>query len=168
MTVHIEIERQRTPVCFNHEFGPLIKPRGRPFERGKPSPNPNGRPRGSRNRTTLAAEALLDGEAEALTRKAIEQALQGDPAALRICLERILPPRRERFVVFDFPQLNSAEDGVHAISAILSAIAAGQLTPSQGAEFAKLVDSYVKALQAGEVHERLTFLERALNAPKLN
>src|SRR4029077_7685570 len=38
------------------------------------SGNPSGRPKGSRNRTTLAAEALLDGEAEQLTRKAIELA----------------------------------------------------------------------------------------------
>src|SRR5436305_13751127 len=105
----------------------MLKPRGRPFESGKPSPNPNGRPRGSRNRTTLAAEALLDGKAEALTRKAIEQALQGDPVAMRICMERILPPRRERFLMFDLPPLNSTGDGARAMSAILSAIAAGQI-----------------------------------------
>jgi len=69
----------------------MPKPRGRPFKKGRPSPNPNGRPPGARNRTTLAAEALLDGEAEALTRKAIERALDGDPTALRICIDRILP-----------------------------------------------------------------------------
>src|SRR5690348_2496063 len=49
------------------------KPRGRPFRPGE-SGNPAGRPRGARNRTTLAAEQLLDGEAEVLTRKAIELA----------------------------------------------------------------------------------------------
>ena len=59
------------------------------------SGNPAGRPRGSRNRTTLAAQALLDGEAEALTRKAVDLALDGDIAALRLCLERIIPVRRE-------------------------------------------------------------------------
>jgi hypothetical protein len=35
------------------------------------SGNPLGRPRGARNRTTVASEALLEGEAETLTRKAI-------------------------------------------------------------------------------------------------
>lgn len=59
------------------------------------SGNPAGRPRGSRNRTTLAAQALLDGEAEALTRVAINMALAGDMQALKVCLDRILPPRRE-------------------------------------------------------------------------
>ena len=49
------------------------------------------RPKGARNRATLAAETLLDGEAEALTRKAVELALAGDTTALRLCLERVLP-----------------------------------------------------------------------------
>ncbi|WP_346658170.1 DUF5681 domain-containing protein [Bradyrhizobium sp. 138] len=64
------------------------------FQPGQ-SGNPRGRPRGSRNRTTLAVEALLEGEAEALTRKAIELATGGDIQALRICLDRLCPPRRE-------------------------------------------------------------------------
>jgi hypothetical protein len=54
-------------------------------------PNPNGRPVGSRHKTTLAIEALLEGEAEGLTRKAIEMALSGDMIALRLCLDRIAP-----------------------------------------------------------------------------
>jgi hypothetical protein len=61
------------------------------WEKGQ-SGNPRGKPRGARNRATLLAEALLDGEAEALTRKAIEKALEGDGMALRLCLERVLPP----------------------------------------------------------------------------
>jgi len=60
--------------------------RGRPFAKGK-SGNPAGKPKGARHRVTLATEALLDGEAEALTRKAVEMALAGDGAALRLCLE---------------------------------------------------------------------------------
>jgi Family of unknown function (DUF5681) len=56
--------------------------RGRPFQKGQ-SGNPAGRPRGSTNRATRAAELLLDGEAEALSRKAIELALAGDDAIVR-------------------------------------------------------------------------------------
>ena len=55
------------------------------------SGNPAGRPRGARNRATQAAEAILSGEAEALTRKAVELALAGDVTALRLCLERFCP-----------------------------------------------------------------------------
>src|SRR3954467_218058 len=105
-----------------------MRPRGRPFEKGQPSANPNGRPRGSRNLTTLAAEALLDGQAEALTAKLLERALEGDTTAIRICFDRILPPRRERPLNFEMPLLESAEDGVKAMSAVLAAVAAGDIT----------------------------------------
>src|SRR5438874_12919139 len=74
---------------------PLDRPRGRPVQRGT-SGNPAGRPAGSRNRTTLAVQALLDGEAEALTRKAIELASNGDLNALRLCLDRVIPIRRDQ------------------------------------------------------------------------
>src|SRR4029078_4556702 len=70
------------------------KQRG-PFRPGQ-SGNPNGRPKGARNRSTLAHAALLDGEAASLTRKAIDLALAGDLLALRICMDRILPVRKHR------------------------------------------------------------------------
>jgi hypothetical protein len=73
--------------------------RGRPFEPGK-SGNPKGRPKGSRNQATLLAEALLDGEAEAITRKLVDKALEGDTTALRLCLDRLVAPMRERRVTF--------------------------------------------------------------------
>ena len=78
------------------------KQRGRPFEPGQ-SGNPAGRPKGARNRSTVAAEALLDGEAEALTRKAIELALAGDTTALRLCMERLVPPRKDRSTPIALP-----------------------------------------------------------------
>ena len=86
---------------------PPRQPRGRPFEKGR-SGYPGGRRAGSRNKKTLAAMALLEGEAEGLTRKAVELAMRGDPAALRLCLERILPPCRERAVKFALPPIESA------------------------------------------------------------
>jgi hypothetical protein len=76
--------------------------RGRPFERGR-SGNPSGRRVGCRNKTTIAAATLLAGEAEALTRKAVELALVGDPTAMRLCIERVLPQCRERTVKFALP-----------------------------------------------------------------
>jgi hypothetical protein len=68
------------------------KQRGRPFKAGQ-SGNPTGKRLGTRNKATMAAQALLDGEADALTRRAVELALEGNMAALRLCLERLLPPR---------------------------------------------------------------------------
>ena len=53
----------------------------------------------------MVLEVLLDGEAKAIARKAIEKALEGDMAALRLCLERLLPPRRDRPVTFELPKI---------------------------------------------------------------
>src|SRR5215831_3861814 len=76
------------------------------FQKGQ-SGNPRGRPAGSRNNATLACEALLEGQAEALTQKAVEMALSGDTVALKLCLERIYPPRKDRPVTFALPPITS-------------------------------------------------------------
>jgi hypothetical protein len=133
--------------------------RGRPFEKGK-SGNPSGRPKGSRNATTVALEALLDGQAQALTQKAIDLALTGDMAALRLCLDRILPPRKDRPVSFALPTINSAQDAAAIVSSVLAAVATGEITPTDAAEVGKLIDSYVKAYETAELAERLERLER--------
>src|SRR5205814_8249361 len=104
----------------NAEKTPRRSP-GNPLQPGNP-----GRPPGARHKATLAAEALLDGEAEGLTRKAVEAALGGDMAALRLCLDRIVPPRRERPVNFQIPPLKSSEDAEVAMAAINDEVAAGE------------------------------------------
>ena len=87
------------------------------FKPGNP-----GRPKGARHKTTLAIEALLDGEAEALTRRAIELALEGDLIALRLCLERICPPRKDRPVTFGLSKLETAADAKNAAAAVIAAV----------------------------------------------
>jgi len=124
--------------------GALPKPpgrvRGRPFERGR-SGNPAGRRAGSLNKTTEAAAALLAGESEALTRKAVELALGGDPTAMRLCIERVLPACRERTVNFALPPIESAADITAAMKAVTSALADGAITPGEAATIAAVVDT---------------------------
>jgi hypothetical protein len=127
---------------------------GRRFTSGNP-----GRPKGSRNRATQLAEALLDGEAEGLTRKAIELALGGDAAALRLCLERVIAPRRERPLTFTLPALRSAKDTPATMASITEAVAAGAITLGEAAELVKLVETFIKALETHEFEERLRLLE---------
>src|ERR1700712_2873252 len=93
------------------------KQRGKPFKPGR-SGNPAGKTKGSRNATTRAMEALLDGESEALTRKAIDLAKDGDMAALRLCLDRILPPRKDRPVSIALPSITGPQDAAAAMSSI--------------------------------------------------
>jgi hypothetical protein len=123
------------------------------------SGNPNGRPRGSRNAATLALEALLDGEAESLTRKAVELALAGDIAALRLCLDRILPPRKDRTVSFALPAMKSSGDAVAAMAALADAVAAGDLAPSEAAELTKMVQAFAKVIETADLEERIKRLE---------
>jgi uncharacterized protein DUF5681 len=135
-----------------------LKQHGRPFQKGC-SGNPQGRPLGARNAATVIAEQLLDGEAEAITRKVIELAKQGDLTALRLCLERILPPRRERPVNFRLPVINSVDHATKAMAAITTAVANGEMTLTEAAELSRVIESYVRAIEATEIERRLRLLE---------
>ena len=125
------------------------------------SGNPAGKPKGTRHRATLAAEALFDGEAEALSRKAIDLAKAGDVAALRMCLDRIVPVRKDRSVNFTVPSLTSVADAVAASAAILTAVAEGDLTPMEAADLSKVVDGYTRAIETLDIAVRLARLEQA-------
>jgi adenine/guanine phosphoribosyltransferase-like PRPP-binding protein len=103
-----------------------------PFEKGE-SGNPAGRPRGSRNRATLLMEGLLADDAEAIGRKAVAMAKQGDMAAIRLCMDRLLPPRKDEPVAFELPPLEKPADSVAAAAEIVAAVAAGGLTPAGAA-----------------------------------
>jgi Family of unknown function (DUF5681) len=136
--------------------------RGKPFEAGK-SGNPDGRPKGSRNKITLAIEALLDNEGEALTQKAIDLAKTGDMQALRLCLDRLVSPRKDRPVSFELPAITCAGDAAKASAALVAAVAIGQITPSEAVELGRLLESYVRTLEATELEERLGKLERTMD-----
>jgi hypothetical protein len=129
-----------------------------PFQKGE-SGNPAGRPRGSRNRATLLMESLLADDAEAIGRKAIAMAKQGDMAAIRLCMDRLSPVRKGEPVAFELPPLDKPADSVAAAAEIVAAVAAGELTPSEAADLAKVVDVYVRAIATKAFDERLTKLE---------
>jgi len=132
--------------------------RGRPFQKGQ-SGNPAGRPRGSVNRSTRAAELLLDGEAEALSRKAIELALAGDAAALRLCLDRTVAPRRERAVEVALPPIDSAADLLAAIKAIAGAVTGGTVSAAEALALSQMLETFLRAIEASDFEKRLRYLE---------
>jgi len=122
-------------------------------------PGNSGKPKGTRHKATQAALALLDGEAEALTRQAVTLALGGDTTALRLCLERITPPRRDAPVTFDLPPMETARDAAKAAGAVLGAVAEGELTPGEGAALMALVEGFRRTLETTELEARLAALE---------
>jgi hypothetical protein len=133
------------------------------FSKGQ-SGNPNGKPKGCRNATTILFDELLKDNAKELIEKTIEMAKGGDGLALRLCIERLAPARKDRPVWFDLPEMNEARDTVNASAAIVAAVAAGDLTPSEASELGKVVDSYARTLQAAEFDERISKLEKAAEA----
>lgn len=136
---------------------------GRPFKPGQ-SGNPGGCPTGSRHKATLAVQALLDGEGEALTRKAVEMALAGDTTALRLCLERLCPPRKDSPVnLSGLPKIESAADLPKATAKILETVAKGIITPSEGQALAGLIEGHRKALETAELEARVAAIENNLN-----
>jgi len=126
-----------------HRFGP-----------GNP-----GKPKGARHRATLAVEALLDGEADQLTRKAVEKALAGDTLALKLCLDRIAPARKDRSVTFKAPTVKTAEDVPAALGAIFRAVAQGELTTSEASMIAGIVEKFRNAIELADIERRLAAIE---------
>ena len=96
---------------------------------------------------------------EALTRKAVDLALAGDMAALRLCLERLVPVRKDRPVSFSLPPLAGASDAPSAMAAVATAVGNGEVSPAEAADLAKLVDAYVRALEVSDLERRLRILE---------
>jgi hypothetical protein len=109
---------------------------------------------------------LLDGEATALTRKAVELALAGDPAALRLCLDRTVAPRRERSVELALPPIHSAVDILGAIKVITGAVGRGAITPSEGFAMSQMIESFLRAIDASDFETRLRQLEESQAASR--
>jgi hypothetical protein len=132
------------------------------FKAGQ-SGNPKGKPKGALNKATMAAQKLLDGEAQTITQKAVDLAKEGNPVALRLCLERLLPPRKDRPVALSLPKVEGAADIPKALSAVLAAVAQGEITPAEARDLAGLVEAVRKGIETVEIEARLTALEERLN-----
>ena len=130
----------------------VAPPRGRPFAKGNP-----GRKRGSRNRTTVLADALSDSDKDKLLRKALDLALGGDVAMLKVFIERLYP--RERRVKFDVPPMKYADDVVPVSAKILEAVGHGEMSLDDGAALETLVNSLAKNIERADVTKRLDLLE---------
>ena len=126
---------------------------------GQFSAGNSGKPKGSRNKATIAIESLLQGQAEALTQTAITKALEGDSIALRLCMERVAPAPQDQPVSFSLPTMNNALDASEAAGSVLTAVSAGDLTPIEATRVMGLIDSYRRTLELTEIEQRLQVLE---------
>ena len=118
-----------------------------------------GRPAGSRNKATIALQTILEGEGEELTRTAVEMALNGSEAAMRLCMERLLPVKRDRTVRFKVPSIEDASGVDEAIGTTLQAVANGNLTPSEGEMISRLLEARRRSIETVELEVRLRMIE---------
>jgi hypothetical protein len=123
------------------------------------SGNPAGKPKGARHRMTRAAETLLDGEAQNLTRKAVELALAGDTTALRLCLERVLPALKSRPINLDLPAIGNAQDLGPAFNAVLDGLAGGALLLDEATAVVGILEAKRRAIETSDIEKRLAALE---------
>jgi Family of unknown function (DUF5681) len=137
------------------------------FHKGE-SGNPAGRPRGALNRATVVAQELLAARVERIANKLIELAEGGDMRAIRVCMDRLLPAIKDQPIAVELPPVEKPADSVEAAAAIAAAVAAGDLTATEAAKLAKVVEVYVRALDSKGFDERLGNLEHEIKAQAAN
>lgn len=130
------------------------------FQQGK-SGNPNGRPKGVKDRRVALREKLLP-HADQLIEMVTTFAKAGDMQAMKIVMDRIMPPLKEEPIQVTIPKIGSAEDCVKAQAAVVNAVAAGDMLPSEGQVMANLIDAQRRAYETNELANRLEAIEEAI------
>jgi hypothetical protein len=134
--------------------------RGRPFQPGNQMGR--GRPRGSRNQSSATHQKILAEYADPLIRKCIAMALKENPVAMRACMERLLPLRREQPVQFKLPKVRTSAEADEALNMLLRSVARGQLTPTETKQIAEILDGKRRMIETVELEQRIQMLESNL------
>jgi len=121
------------------------------------SGNPAGRPRGSRNRSTILAETMLEARVEELTNCLVNSSKYGSMRAMRMCFDRVAPLRKGRPVPFELPRITGHADAVEAASDIVAGVAEGELTPQEAEDLIRVIEAFERV--------RIARLERAASGP---
>ena len=119
-----------------------------------------GRPSGSANKTTMLQE-LLDKGGEEIVKKVTRLALDADPTALRLCMERLIPAARTVKPCFALPPVETAADLTKAIAAVLEAVSEGELSPQEGESVTRIIESQRRAIGTEGFEARIRALEKA-------
>jgi hypothetical protein len=75
-------------------------------------------------------------------------ALQGNALALKLCLNRLSPPRRERTVNLALPAITSVDDFAAAMAHSAAATAAREMTPAEAVDLSRVADRFLHVIAA--------------------
>jgi hypothetical protein len=125
------------------------------------SGNAKGKPRGSRHVALVALDAIGAEGAEGVMRAVVDAARHGDMRAADLLLRRLWPERKGRPVMLTLPTITTPADIVRALGGITSAVAAGELSPEEGAAVAAILETQRRAVETAEFELRLAMLEQA-------
>ena len=135
----------------------LSKVKTMAFKAGS-SGNPNGRPKGAQNKN-VALRKLLEPHAAELVQQLVDKAKDGDMAAMRLVIERLIPPVRENKLDVQIPDVTDIATCSAAQAKILTAVATGELFPAEGEALSGLVENRRKSLETNELEARIAALE---------
>lgn len=121
------------------------------------SGNPNGRPKGSGKAGKL--RQLLEPHADELVKKAVGLALQGDTTALRLCLERLIPPLKGVDMPIPIAGLEGAQSLAAQGSAVLQQAAEGKLAPHEANTLLQAISAQARVVEVSDLEERIKALE---------
>jgi uncharacterized protein DUF5681 len=131
--------------------------RGRPFQAGNRFGR--GRPKGSKNKITKKMQELLEKYSESILQKCMSMALKGDRMAMKLCIERLFPARRDGFVQMPLPRTHTVEQLAASSERVLQAIARGQITPAEGEAISRILEDRRRVIESTELESRLEALE---------
>jgi hypothetical protein len=89
----------------------------------------------------------------------VNAAKNGDPTAMRLCVERLVPLRKGRPVVFDLPPVKTAADIAGAVGELARAMAAGELTVEEASAASSVIEMQRRAIETSDIELRLRKLE---------
>jgi hypothetical protein len=132
--------------------------RGR-WARGS-SGNPNGKPRGSRNRVSIILEKILADDGKEVAEAVVKAAKDGDMTAARLVLDRLIPAPKGRRVQLDLPSIDTPKDILAALSAVAHSMGKGEITPDEASQIASVIEFRRKAAETVELEARVAEIEK--------
>lgn len=136
------------------------KSRGRPFEAG--NKYGTGRPAGSRNKATLALEALIGGEGEEIVRHILSEAKNGNTVYGKALLDRLLPPRKSAPISVEIPMVEAAADLEQVLIKVINDMATGEITPDEAQSITGVIANHIKLHESLKLEDRLKKVEQAV------